>query len=85
MTKSTTVISKTQKKKPGPPATGKGAPILVRLQPPDLARLDDWIFAQADPKPTRPEAVRRLVEKGLGETETASTIAPSELNASNDE
>jgi hypothetical protein len=57
----------------------------VRLQPSDLGRLDKWIAAQPEPKPTRPEAVRRLVEKGLGETTTAAAIAPNELNASNDE
>lgn len=33
----------------------------LRLQPDLLARLDAWIEAQPDPKPTRPEAVRRLL------------------------
>jgi len=27
--------------------------------------IDDWIARQPDPKPSRPEAVRRLVEKAL--------------------
>ena len=62
--KPSTVLSR--KKKRGPPATGKGALIGVRLQPPNLARLDDWIAAQPGPQPSRPEAIRRLVEKGLG-------------------
>jgi hypothetical protein len=30
-----------------------------------LDALDAWIAKQADPKPTRPEAIRRLVELGL--------------------
>jgi len=58
-----TVLS--QKKKRGPPATGKGALIGVRLQPDGLSELDAWIANQRDPKPSRPEAIRRLVEKGL--------------------
>jgi hypothetical protein len=57
----------------------------VRLQPSDLGRLDEWIAAQPEPKPSRPEAVRRLVEKGLGEAKPADAIAPDQLNASNDE
>ena len=60
-----TVLS--QKKKRGPAPTGKGQMIGVRLQPASLAELDAWIIAQPDPKPTRPEAIRRLVEKALAE------------------
>jgi hypothetical protein len=37
---------------------------MVRLQPDALDRLDTWIQCQDD-GPTRPEAVRRLMEKGL--------------------
>jgi len=51
-------------KKRGPPATGKGVPILVRIQPPLLATLDAWI-AKQDASFTRPEAIRRLVESAL--------------------
>lgn len=39
-------------------------PITVRMPPDQLARLDAWAAAQPD-KPTRPEAVRRLVDKAL--------------------
>jgi hypothetical protein len=53
----------TQKRR-GPAPTGKGTLVGVRLQPDALARLDDWIARQAD-EPTRPEAVRRLMETGL--------------------
>lgn len=38
----------------------------TRFQPVLLAAIDDWRKAQPD-LPTRPEAVRRLVETGLGE------------------
>ena len=52
-------------KKRGPPATGKGEPVVVRMHPPMLAGLDEWIAKQKQPFPSRPEAVRRLVELGL--------------------
>ena len=52
------------KKGPGRPATGQGTPIQVRLQPDLLASLDAWREGQDD-KPTRPEAVRRLLDKSL--------------------
>jgi hypothetical protein len=52
-------------KKRGPPATGKGEPVVVRMHPPMLAVLDEWIAKQKQPFPSRPEAVRRLVELGL--------------------
>jgi hypothetical protein len=58
----TTVISK---KKRGPAPTGKGEPIVVRMQPPSLAVLDAWIGKQKPPYPSRPEAIRCLVELGL--------------------
>ena len=53
------------RKKRGPPATGKGAPVVVRMQPPQLRALDGWIAQQPPPFPSRPEAIRRLVEIGL--------------------
>jgi metal-responsive CopG/Arc/MetJ family transcriptional regulator len=51
-------------KKRGPPPTGKGVPILVRLQPPLLADVDQWIAKQDIPF-TRPEAIRRLIDSAL--------------------
>jgi hypothetical protein len=60
--KNKTVIPR---KKRGPPATGKGEPVVVRMHPPMLTDLDAWIAKQNRPFPTRPEAVRRLVEIGL--------------------
>jgi hypothetical protein len=37
-------------------------PVTVRLLPDQLARLDAWIASLPDPKPTRPEAIRRALE-----------------------
>ncbi|WP_273303738.1 ribbon-helix-helix domain-containing protein [Sphingomonas ursincola] len=47
-------------KRKGRPATGKGVPISVRLQPDQLAALDAWIEAQGGGI-SRPEAVRRII------------------------
>jgi len=51
--------SKPRKRPPEP-----GEPITVRLQRDALARIDAWIKLQT-PAPSRPEAIRRLVEVGL--------------------
>ena len=72
-------------KKRGPPPTGKGAPVMVRLQPNQMAALDTWIVEQDD-APSRPEAMRRLFELGLKHaprrsehsTEPIVTAAPAE-------
>ena len=61
MTDQDTVITKKRK---GPAPTGKGVLVGVRLQPDDLAALDAWIDAQDD-KPSRPEAVRKLMRLGM--------------------
>jgi hypothetical protein len=55
------------------------------MPPADLSRLDEWIWAQPDPKPSRPEAIRRLVAQALGEPSKAQSIAGEDLNANNDE
>lgn len=39
---------------------------MVRLQPDTMEPLDDWIAQQPHPKPTRPEAIRRLIREALG-------------------
>jgi len=53
-------------------------PILVRLQPSHLEALDAWIAARAPPRPTRPEAIRRLLTSALA---TASAGDDPELLA----
>jgi hypothetical protein len=52
----------TKSRKPRPSVTGE--PVLVRVQPDMAKRLDSWRARQAD-LPSRPEAIRRLVELGL--------------------
>jgi hypothetical protein len=53
----------TQKRR-GPAPTGKGTLIGVRLQPFHLNALDAWI-AKQQPPPTRPEAIRGMIETVL--------------------
>ena len=60
----------TQKKKREPPPAGKGTLIGLPLQPGSLARVDRWAASQKD-DPSRPEAIRRLVELGLAITQRA--------------
>ena len=52
-------------KKRGPPATGKGLLVGVRLQPPQLRALDDWVANQPK-KMSRPEAVRQILAMTIG-------------------
>jgi hypothetical protein len=61
MMKSTRVITKALRKKR--PAE-KGTLIGVRLQRPDLSALDEWAGAEDD-RPSRPEAIRRLLSQVL--------------------
>jgi len=60
MGKSTGEITKPRK--PRPAVTGE--PVLVRIQPDMELRLDDWRRRQHD-LPSRPEAIRRLMEQAL--------------------
>lgn len=61
MDKATTVISQ---KKRGPAPTGKGEPVMTRLQDDLLDPLDTYRVTQAD-KPSRPEAIRRILRDWL--------------------
>lgn len=42
-----------------------GVLVGVRLQPDQLAALDTWISQQPAPKPTRPAAIRAMVQASL--------------------
>jgi Arc/MetJ-type ribon-helix-helix transcriptional regulator len=53
-----------RKRKPGRPATGQIPARSIRLSNELRARIDAWAARQAD-KPSRSEAIRRLVELGL--------------------
>jgi hypothetical protein len=52
------------KKRRGLAPTGQGIQIQVRIQPDKLAQLDRWIADQKD-QLSRPEAIRRIVERAL--------------------
>jgi hypothetical protein len=45
---------------------------LLRLHDPQLTRLDEWIRHQED-EPSRPEAIRRLIERALSGSRRIST------------
>jgi len=47
-----------------PKTTGRGEGIMLRLHPPLLHALGSWI-ANQEPRPSRPEAIRRLLERAL--------------------
>ena len=61
MPKQETLISK---KRRGPVPKEPTIPLLVRCSPALVDKLDRWIGKQAD-EPTRPEAIRRLLERAL--------------------
>lgn len=58
-------IAGNEKRPRGRPRTGIGPVLSVRLYPDLQAKLDAWIERQPEPKPSRSEAIRRLIEKGL--------------------
>jgi len=61
MSKQETLIPR---KRRGPPATGKGKPIMTRVQPEELARLDAYIADQPEPI-SRPSAIRKILNAYL--------------------
>jgi len=69
MTRRSVTVRK--KKRAGRP-TDKGTLIGLRLKPATLARVDRWAASQQD-DPSRPEAIRRLVEQGLAIAPRAGT------------
>jgi len=56
------------KKRSGPKPTGKGTLIGVRLHPPLLDAIDQIIEAESEPKPSRPDVIRRILEAELLKT-----------------
>lgn len=58
-----------------PKTTGRGTQIGMRWHDPLLGMIDAWA-ARQDDKPPRPEAIRRLVERGLA-AESANASKPS--------
>ena len=82
---SQTLLSEKAKKKRGPAPTGVGTLIGVRLLSPNLLALDAYIAAQSEPRPSRPEAIRRILAEALAKPADAGSIPAEDLNASNDE
>jgi hypothetical protein len=74
------------KKRIGRPP-GKTKPQTKPVQVPieSIAALDAWIAAQPEPRPSRPEAIRRLLDEALAKSADPGSIAAEDLNASNDE
>ncbi len=74
-----------EKRSRGRPSTGGQKPgIMVRMPLDELAALDEWIGNQPDPKPSRPEAVRRHVQRSLdhcasAEAERPRSVIPHEV------
>jgi hypothetical protein len=62
MSKSIRVVPK---KRGRPKTTGRGTLVGIRLHAPALAAIDEWASRQ-DEKPSRPEAIRRMIEQVLG-------------------
>lgn len=60
-------IKKAIPKRRGRPATGKDPSRTFRLSDGFMANLDEWAAQQPD-KPSRSEALRRLVEIGLAKS-----------------
>jgi Arc/MetJ-type ribon-helix-helix transcriptional regulator len=63
------------KKKRGPPATGKTPLVALRLPGALSIQIDEWIAAQPEPRPSRSEAIRRLLADALGKPADAGSIA----------
>jgi len=77
------VPSINSKRRPGRPVTtGGGTLVGVRLLDAQLAALDAWIEAQDDSALSRPEAIRRLVERGLSRSTPSERLIAASLGVS---
>jgi hypothetical protein len=61
-------IRSTEGKGPGRPATGQDPVTAIRLSNGLRGAVDEWRLGQSD-HPSRSEAIRRLIERGLGTSE----------------
>jgi hypothetical protein len=71
------------KRRGRPKTTGKGELIGVRILPPLLKRLDAWIAGQV-PRPSRPEAIRRFVERALPTSSEHGSTSKHKANKASD-
>src|SRR5271165_1404912 len=60
----------------GRPPTGAKS-VHLRLLRDQLVSVKDWIAAQPKPRPSRPEAIRRLVDLGLAATQPMGQRSPN--------
>jgi hypothetical protein len=58
-------IADQKKRSRGRPRTGRDPAIGVRIPAGVAAEIAAWIERQPEPKPSRSEAIRRLIEQGL--------------------
>ena len=54
-----------EKNKGGRPRTGIGPHIGLRLYPDIEEALEEWIAQQPEPRPSKPEAIRRLLRLAM--------------------
>jgi hypothetical protein len=59
------IDSDIRKKRPQGRPRIDATPVMVRMPPAELEVVDLWIRGRPQPRPSRPEAIRRLVELGL--------------------
>jgi hypothetical protein len=64
------------KKRRGRPATGKDPVTALRLSAQLTLAIEAWAKSQVD-EPSRSEAIRRLVELGLGKSAPAIAVTPT--------
>jgi hypothetical protein len=67
------VMVKRNRPKMGRPATGKGLGVLVRFPDKELVALDEWIVRDGGLL-SRPQAIRRLVLRGIGKSESKTQV-----------
>jgi Arc/MetJ-type ribon-helix-helix transcriptional regulator len=73
------------KKRGRPTGVTHGDFIGLRLPSSLAASLDTWMASQPEPRPSRSEAIRRLLAEALAREAAARAIPPDDLNACNDE
>jgi hypothetical protein len=66
-------IPDSEKRGRGRPRTGVGRTIGLRLYGEEQAALAAWTASQPDPKPSKPEAIRKLLNKALESSEVRSS------------
>ena len=67
------------RKRRGRPTTGSGTAIGLRLNSELDDRLEEWICARPEPRPSRPEAIRSILAEALDKPVTAESIAVDKI------